>query len=257
MSKMAVFNTDAVVLKQFDLGEADKIITFYTEKQGKVRAVARSVRKTNSRLSGLVEPFNYNNITVYRGGSLDKINQIEGKYSFSKLREKLVPMAYATYLAEIVEKVGMENDSDPPLFSLLLSTFYKMLDLEGRELAYLSLIFKLRLLALSGFKPVLERCVDCENTVSISGNNILDIARGGIICKDCKTRSDGEHFFEFSGEVYRIINTIYDSGFEIPENLRLSGRGFRQLETMLDRFMKYHLDIKLKSEKFLFTVRDL
>ena len=79
---MPVFTTDAVVLKQFDLGEADKIITFYSRDKGKIRAVAKNARKGNYSISGRVLPFTYSTITVYRGKSIDRLNQVKNKYSF-------------------------------------------------------------------------------------------------------------------------------------------------------------------------------
>ncbi|MFW6308558.1 MAG: DNA repair protein RecO [bacterium] len=254
---MPVFSTDAIVLKQFDLGEADKIITFYSKDRGKVRAVANNVRKTNSRMSGLVLPFSYNRIKIYRGSSLDKINQVQVKYSFSKLREDLSRMAYATYMAEIVEKVGMEDDSEPQIFSLLLSTFHKMVDLPEKKLGYLNLTFKLRILAVIGFKPELEDCAECGQKINISSRNVFDIALGGLLCEQCSSGGNKDNKINLSGEVYQIIKMVYDSGLKFPKNLQLSRKGFKQLENLLDKFIKYHLDIYLKSQEFLYMIRDL
>ena len=84
---MAILRTEAIVLKQFDLGEADKIITFFTKDYGKIRAVAKGVRKSKSSISGIVLPFNYNLITIYRGKSIDRINQIRNIFTFNKVRK--------------------------------------------------------------------------------------------------------------------------------------------------------------------------
>src|SRR6056297_1446943 len=124
---MSKFETEGIVLKQFDLGEADKIITFYTKDNGKVRAVARGVKKPRSKISGLVQLFTYNKITFYKGRSLERINHIENIYPFSSLRNNLNKMAYASYIAEYVEKVGMENNPNPDIFNLLLEAFYNLM----------------------------------------------------------------------------------------------------------------------------------
>ena len=254
---MAIFTTEAIVLKQFNLGEADQIITFYTKEKGKVRAVASNVRKTKNRMSGLLQPFSYNNMKFYRGNSLDRINQISNRYSFSELREELSLMAYATYIAEIVEKVGMEDDAQPDLFSLLLSTFHKMTEIPTDELDYLNLCFKLRMLAVIGFKPEINSCVFCESSLETAVSNNFNISRGGISCRDCYSKDDGHEYFQLTGEEIKVIAKIYNSGLKLPENLRISRKGLQDLETFVDKFMKYHLDIFLKSEDFLYMIRDL
>ena len=253
---MTVFGAEAIVLKQFDLGEADKIITFYSKERGKIRAVARRVRKTNSRLSGLVQPFNYLFVKIYRGSSLDKINQVTGKYSFSSLRDDLSRMAYATYMAELVEKVGMEDDANPPLFSLLLSTFHKLTELEEKKYPYLNLTFRLRILALTGFKPELKHCVSCGQELSVMTRNMFDIAGGGILCSSCFSGDRKDYHFQVSGEALQVIREIYEAGIKLPENLYLSRKALKQLEILLDKFIKYHLDIYLKSGEFLNMIRD-
>ena len=255
---MAIFNTDALVLKQFDLGEADKIITFYSKERGKIRAVAKNASKGKSTRSGRVLPFTYNNITVYRGSSIDKLNQVSNKFSFTALRENLNKMAYASYMAEIIEKVGMEDDPNPPLFSLLLATFHKMLDAAENELDNINLAFKLRTLTILGFKPELEKCLFCEKSLKISSKNIFDIASGGLVCSDCFQQSMEDEVISYlSGESLQVIKKILNSGLKIPQNLKVSPNGFKELDQLIDKFIKYHLDLKLKSQKFLHMIRDL
>ena len=258
---MAVFKSEAIVLKQFDLGEADKIITFYTKERGKVRAVAANVRKPNNRFSGLVLPFSYTNITVYQGKSLDRINQVKIIYSFSVLREDLNKMAHASYLAEFIEKVGMEENPNPDLFSLLLSSFHKLMKASEDILDNMLLIFKFRIMSICGFRPQFKKCSFCGCQVQLNPENIFDIASGGVVCYKCrdkttKPHSDKKNYLYFSGESFRIVNIIFDSGLTIPKNLKISRSAYKQLENIIDSFIKYHLDLYLKSEKFLYMIRD-
>src|SRR5690554_1274690 len=158
---MSIIRTEAIVLKQFDLGEADKIITFFTKDYGKVRAVAKGVRKSRSSMSGIVLPFNYNLVTIYRGKSIDRINQVRNIFSFNRLREDLVKMAYASFVTEAVERVSQENQANEALFALLLSTLHKIMVAE-EGLLYIELIFKISLLVVLGLKPQLDYCAICN-----------------------------------------------------------------------------------------------
>ncbi|MFW6268796.1 MAG: DNA repair protein RecO [Bacillota bacterium] len=261
---MPIFNTDAIVLKQFDLGESDKIITFYSKDKGKIRAVAKNARKGNSSISGRVLPFSFNNITIYRGSSIDKINQVKSKYSFTDLREDLTKMAYASFMAEIVEKVGMEDDPLPAIFTLLLSSFNKMRKVSSEKLIYINLIFQIRILVILGFKPEVNKCVLCEKDIKPAGKNYFDISSGGIICHKCLNNADEEelsryreNLFILSGESLQIIKQILALDEILLNKLKISSKSINEIESLLDKFIKYHLDLNLKSKDFLYKIRDL
>ncbi len=253
---MSLFNTDAIVLKHFDLGEADKIITFYTKDKGKVRAVARGARKTKSSISGLLLPFTYNNITFYRGRSLDRINKIKNRFSFSPLREDLNKMAYASYMAEIIEKAGMEDDPNRDLFSLLLTTFHQLLKADEGELNYINLVYKVRFLGIMGFKPRLDNCINCNRELKTRPENNFSIEDGGFFCSSCKPQP-GKELFSISGEALEILKKLFQSGLEPVKNLRISKKASGELDKLIDIFIIYHLDLKLKSLDFLNMIRDL
>ncbi|ACL69998.1 DNA repair protein RecO [Halothermothrix orenii] len=257
---MPLFNTEGIVLKQFDLGEADKIITFITRDMGKLRAVAKGVRKTRSSISGLVLPFSYAEVTIYRGRSLDKINRIKVKYSFSPLREDLTRMAYASYMAEFIEKVSVEDDNNRALFSLLLSSFHRLLKAEEiSEYNHIILAFKIRILVILGIKPELSSCVDCGQQNNPGSINIFSIERGGLLCHNCSSNHmDGMGGVQkISGESLRIMANIIDSGLKPLDKLKISTQAFEELDGLLDSFITYHLDLRFKSLDFLHMIRDL
>lgn len=253
---MSTFNTDAIVIKHFDLGEADRIITFYTKEKGKVRAVARGARKTNSPISGLLLPFSYNNITFYRGRSLDRINQVKNRFSFSSLREDLTKMAYASFMAEVIEKVGMEDDPNPELFSLLLTTFYQLLKGVNEELPLINLVFKVRLLVILGIKPNLESCINCNKPVISGKSNFFSIEHGGLLCYKCLSLINNKQV-KFSGESREILKMLFKSGLKPVNNLKISRKAFAEMDELIDQFIRYHLDLRLKSLDFLNMVKDL
>lgn len=255
LTNMSLFKTEAIVLKQFDLGEADKIITFYTKDNGKVRAVARGVRKSRNSISGLVLPFSYNLVTFYRGRSLDRINQIENIFSFSQLREDLTLMAYTSFMAELVEKVGLEDQPNQNLFSLLLASFHHLTKTEKEKYKYIELTFKVHLLSITGLKPELDKCVYCGKVFQFSKTHLFSIDQGGIICEECY--SEQKRSQQISGEALRILNRIFTNGLKPFNNLIISERAFGELDELINSFLLYHLDIELKSLNFLNMIKNL
>lgn len=249
------YNTDTIVLKQFDLGEADKIITFCSRDRGQIRAVARNARKSG-RFSGAVQPFTYNNITFYQGKSLARINHVENKYPFSTLREDLVKMSYASYMAEVVSKVGVEGEPQPGLFSLLLSCFHKLISARRDNFSWINIIFKLRVLSITGHRPRLDYCPNCGSMIRANHRYCFDIAGGGLFCSNC-CRGNGEEIIQLSPTSLEVMKKYLDSGFNIPREFDHPDQVLKTLDSLLDKFITYHLDIGIKSLEFLHTIENL
>ncbi|MFW6237763.1 MAG: DNA repair protein RecO [Halanaerobiales bacterium] len=245
---------DTIVLKQFDLGEADKIITFSSRERGQIRAVAANARKSG-RFSGAVQPFNYNNITFYQGKSLDRINHVENKYSFSALRDDLKKMAYASYMAEVVEKVGVEGEPQPDLFSLLLSCFHKLISVNKDDFPWINFIFKLKALSVTGHRPRLDYCPECGTKIRIDRDCYFDIAGGGLFCGNC-SRKGGEEVIRLSPENLEIMERYLHSGLDFSREFDHSDRSLKILNGLLDKFITYHLDISIKSLEFLHMIEN-
>jgi len=252
---MATYKTEGIILKQFDIGEADKIITIYTEDRGKVRAVARGARKAKSNIAGSVQPFSYSRFIIYKGKSLDSINHIKVIYPFSVLREDLDKMAYASYMAEFVKKSGLEDASNKSLFSLLLLSYRKLVTAKNNNLKYINLVFKVKALVILGFKPELDHCLQCGKKVIIGNQNYFSIAEGGLYCSNCN--SECNDLYILSGEALQVFKKIINTGLKLQPNLKISATAYRQLAKLINKFLLYHLDLKLKSEKFLHIITDL
>lgn len=252
---MAVIETEAIVLKQFDLGEADKIITFYTKDEGKIRAVAKKARNSkNNKISAIVLPYCYNKIKVYKSKSLDRINNVESIHRFESLRNNLEKMAYAAYFAEMVEKVGMEYHPNPELFNLLLQTFYKMIRSSTEELAKINIIFKLLFLKYIGVQPRINYCYECGKKYKTLQRQFFNVKEGGLLCKNCAKNKDGELKRLRQNEV-DLIKKIYRSENGALDELQVDIKILNRLDELINEFIIYHLDFSLKSSDFLQIIK--
>ena len=252
---MPLIETEAIVLKQFDLGETDKIITFYTKDHGKIRAVVKKARNSkNNKTSAIVLPFCYNNIKVYKSKSLDRINYVENIHRFEELRNNLDKMAYATYFSEMVEKTGMEYHPNPLLFNLLLETFNKMISIENEGLEKINIVFKLFFLEIIGIKPTINYCYDCGKRIITSSRQLFNVKEGGLICSEC-ARVKNDNLNNLKQNEIDLVKRIYRNNINALDDITIDKKILDKLDKLIDEFIIYHLDIKLKSDDFLQIIK--
>ncbi|MCF8008499.1 MAG: DNA repair protein RecO [Halanaerobiales bacterium] len=248
---MSLIKTESIVLKQFDLGETDKIITFFTKEHGKIRAVAKKARSSkNNKISASVLPFCYNHITVYKTKSLDRLNNIESIYRFENLRNNLEKMAYSSYFAEMVEKAGMEYHPNPDLFSLLLNTFYKIERSKQGELEKINIVFRLLFLLYLGLKPTINYCYECGKKYKTLDIQYFDVKEGGLICSKCVQTKNYKIDKLLQNEM-DLIKRIYRMRLKALDEIEIKSELIKKLDKLIDDFSVYHLDFELKSKEFL------
>jgi DNA repair protein RecO (recombination protein O) len=182
--RVALYRDEAIVLRTQKLGEADRIVTLLTRERGRIRAVAKGVRRTTSRLGARVEPFMYVDVQLYEGRSLDVVTQAEtlGPYGSA------IAMDYARYTAgtamlETAERLT-ETEGEPALqlFLLLAGGLRTLAD--GRHGPGLVLdAFILRALSVSGWAPSFTDCARCG---AVGPHRAFAVAMGGSVCSQCR-----------------------------------------------------------------------
>ena len=156
-SLMPPYKEQGIVLRSHKLGEADKIVTIMTQGSGKVRAVAKGIRKTTSRFGARLEPFTHVNLMLYRGrGALDTVTQAEIIAPHAAIRDDLALFAAGETMLEAVDKVAEEHEKNVRLVLLLLAGL-RALDTKPAAPDAVAESFLLKLLSLSGFHPVPHR----------------------------------------------------------------------------------------------------
>ena len=166
MPRPRSYKTRAIVLAHFDLGEADRIITLLTPEDGKVRAIAKGVRRPRSRIGGSVEPFAELDLVLARGRNLDVITQVGVAHAWLRLRDELESTATAWYLGELADRAVEERAGAHPVYGLLRRAC-QLLD-DGMAPGRVARWFEMGLADALGVRPELERCVECDR-----------VARGG------------------------------------------------------------------------------
>jgi DNA repair protein RecO (recombination protein O) len=187
---VSLYRDHGVVLRTHKLGEADRIVVLMTAGRGKVRAVAKGVRKTKSRFGGRLEPPRHVSLLIYQGRDLDVINQAETVDHYRLVREDLDRMADALSLVEAVDQVAQQGESNFALYRMLTGALRTLNEAPVRSRLLVGAFFW-KLLALDGVAPVLDECVLCGDSHSLVS---FDAIMGGTLCRQHRqgTPIDGE-----------------------------------------------------------------
>ncbi len=176
---MSLYRDRGVVLRTVKLGEADRIVTLFTQGNGRVRAVAKGVRRSGSRIGGRLEPTGHVAVQLYRGRELDVVTQVETVDAFRALREHYGALTHAVSMLEAVDSVSPERERNAPLYSMLLGA---LRTLSSRPSPLVAPAFFWKLLALEGVQPILTECVACGAGAPFGA---LDLGEGGVRCPSC------------------------------------------------------------------------
>lgn len=175
-----IYRDAGVVLRTYKLGEADRIIVVLTEGRGKVRAVAKGVRKTKSRFGGRLEPVSHVAMQLYEGRDLHTITQAETLDAFRPVREDLNRLTKATGLLEATDQVAQDGEANAPLYRMLVGAL-RALAAQDSPLLVAGYYFKL--LSQSGFHPMVDRCATCGGEGPLVA---FDLSEGGGLCGGCR-----------------------------------------------------------------------
>jgi DNA repair protein RecO (recombination protein O) len=183
---MSITKTEAIVLKSLKFGDTSKIVTLYTKDYGKIKVIAKGIRKPKSRLSGTLETFFHIQVVFYKKLTTEiyLLSQSEIIHPFQKITKDLNRYAFASGTLELLDKLITGEESNPEIFELTLNTLSFMESCAPKSLEKSFLFFALRLADILGYKPKFNRCISCNK--SIPDKLVLfSPEKGGIICQRC------------------------------------------------------------------------
>jgi len=175
----AYYRDSAVVLRTYKLGEADRIVVLLTRGRGKVRAVAKGVRKTRSKFGARMEPTSHVNLQIHEGrGELQLVTQADTVETFPRIRGDLDRLGRAASILEVVDQVAQEGEENEQLYQMLLGGLRTV---ENRDSPLVTPAFFLKLLAADGVGFQVEGCMECGREDDLVA---LDFVSGGLRCTE-------------------------------------------------------------------------
>jgi DNA repair protein RecO (recombination protein O) len=181
---VSLYRDQGVVLRTQKLGEADRIVTLLTRRHGRVRAVAKGVRRTTSRFGARLEPFMLVDVQLATGRSLDVITQVETIAPYgSAICANYATYTSATAMLETAERFTMEEQEPATQQFLLLVGGLRALAGNEHPPSLVLDSFLLRSLAVAGFAPSFADCARCG---APAPHRFFSVSSGGMVCSACR-----------------------------------------------------------------------
>ncbi len=251
---MGLHNAQGIVLRRFNLSEKDKLVTFLTDRYGKIKVVAKSARMAKSRFGAALEPLSVVQL-IYFGREnqvLYRLNQAEIDHSFQSIREDSSKIYSAAYFIELTDSLIPEGYPEPQVFQLLKETLETLENNKPNEI--LIRLFELRLMGVLGYTPQLTHCLACKKEpppgwVGFSYN------RRGILCQPCTVRLQPGTRFQQGVLIYLKKMLTLD-----PKNsnrLKLPKGMENEIEAVTHRLILSHLGRELKSYPFIKALSEI
>ena len=225
-----------VVLRTYKLRESDRIVVFHTKENGKVRAVAKGVRKTRSKFGARLEPMSHVRLLLYRGRELDIVSQAEAVEPLSPMLSSLDRASQGLAALEAVDQLALEREPNPVLYQSLVGVLRTIAE---RPSPLNVPAFYWKLLAREGFSPQLDVCVRCGDGEPDVELVAFDLQEGGTLCRSC--RSGGA----ISGAALGLLRDILGGRLrhaldqpESPATHEVASLATRALEFQLERRLK-------------------
>lgn len=241
------------MLKTIDFGEADRVLTLLTRHFGKVRVVAKGIRRPTSRLAGYVEPLSHATFQLARGRELDVLTGAESRSTLRAVRDDLVRIGASWYIAELADRFTADRSPSAPVFDLV-ETALRHLE-AGYAPGIVCRWFDLHLLDRSGFRPELAVCVQCRGPIAETVN-LWSPDGGGVICSGCVASLD--HIgVPLSVRALKSLRYLIASDFGSAAKLRVDAPLADELACLLRGFLQHVLDREVQASRLLDEIAQL
>lgn len=246
------YTTDAIVLSRFDYGEADRILTLITPAGGKLKAIAKGIRRPTSRLGGSLEPFAELHLALARGRTFEVVTQVSVGHAWLNLRDSLESAATAWYLAELADRSLEERHAAEPVYALLRRA-YELLD-AGMGPGRVARWYEMHLADELGVRPEVDRCVECDRALEVDGRFRWVPPLGGVLCDRCP--GPPHERTGLTLDALKLLKAYQRQDVEALAALRLGRSVEHEVEAAMRDFLRYTLERDARSLAFLDEIRD-
>ncbi len=258
MAPPRLYKTEAIILRQRKLGEADRILTIHTPTYGKLDAKAKGVRKTTSRMGGHLQPLNRCMLQLAQGRTMEVIAGCDTLESFHLLREDLDRLSRALYAAELADRFLPERVENVTTYRLLLDTLRRLqgsadgAPWTGPRQDMVLRYYEMRLLELSGFQPELERCLGCAEPLQPQPNFFAP-AGGGTYCSSCGAGAAGSRTLSVNG--LKVLRLLQRSSYKEVGRLNAPPALAQEVERHLRSYIVCTLERDVNAAAFVERLR--
>jgi len=232
-----LYRDTGVVLRTYKLRESDRIVVFHTAENGKVRAVAKGVRKTRSKFGARLEPMSHVRLLLYRGRELDIVSQAEAVEPLSPMLSTLDRASQGLAVLEAVDQLSLEREPNPHLYRMLVGVLRTI----AQQPSTLNVAaFYWKLLAHEGMRPQLDACVRCGESEPDVALVAFDLNEGGVLCRSCRSGQ------AIGPEALRVLRDIL--GGRLASALAEDASpATHEVSALATRALEFHIERRLKT----------
>ncbi|MEF9919347.1 MAG: DNA repair protein RecO [Eubacterium sp.] len=248
---MALVKTKGLVIRERPFQEQDKIITLFTENEGKIKAIAKGVRRNRSPLVAATQHFAYSEFVYYPGKNFANINQADLIESFYPLRNNLVKLSLASYVLELIDAFYDDYQGNKAVLKLIIHILYYISEGKSKSNDALVVALQLKLSEVYGICPILTRCVICGKTEELTH---FSIENNGALCKHCS---------QVEGYTYRVNNELIKQMIYllVTPVKNIKDQPFDEviitrIMDIMDHYITYHLERNLKTYDFYKEIKN-
>jgi DNA repair protein RecO (recombination protein O) len=232
-----LYRDTGVVLRTYKLRESDRIVVFHTAENGKVRAVAKGVRKTKSKFGARLEPMSHVSLLLYRGRELDIVSQAEAVEPLSPMLSSLDRASQGLAVIEAVDQLSLEREPNPQLYRMLVGV---LRTIASAPSPLNVAAFYWKLLANEGVRPELDQCVRCGEHEPGAQFVAFDLNEGGVLCRSCRSGQ------AISPGALVILREIL-GGQLVQALAREESPITHEVSSMATRALEFHIERRLKA----------
>ena len=244
---MPIHKTEAIVLRRMDFRETSLIVDLFTRDFGKLSGLLKGIRSEPGKFASSLEISSHNDIIFYKktSTSLHLVSACDLRNNFFNIRKSMMKAGFMGIMMEMISSVMQPEDKNEEVFDLAVECLKELEATAAPE--KVMTIFKIKMLALSGFKPHFDSCVSCSE--KILGQSKFSLSLGGLLCVRCSHKDLSSRSI-FRGTIASILY-IEKNNFKNNLNLGLNPQIKKELEIILNAFINFHLEKELKSQKVL------
>jgi len=241
---MRSIKTRGIVIKRMNYGEADRILTVFTERLGKVKILAKGVRKITSKMAGNLEPYNLLEMELHEGKTFYTVTSTNIVECFD-CDMALSNSTQAVYISEIIDKVFEESEKNTLAFEIFADSL-RYIRNSKNDLALR--LFELKILEQAGFQPDFYDCAACKKKL-LPGQNYINKVSADLLCGDCANHTGVAE--KIDDGVIKLLRLLQERGVEVCDKISCDAAHITQTEKILDQLLQNALERELKSKKYL------
>jgi DNA repair protein RecO (recombination protein O) len=241
---MPTYKTLGIVLKRQNINEADRLLTILTEKQGKIKAIAKGVRRPLAKFGGHLEPYYLTHFVLAEGRNFETVTSVEARNYYSDIHSNLNLMARVSKWGELINFLLHDKEESRDIFWLFAECLE---NLEKSKDPIIDLYFQIKSLAFLGYHPEVYECVFCRNKLKPDELG-WSSEQGGVICKGCRSHCPG---MNISQETVKLLRLFLTPNSRLEKRINIDLESAKEVEGLVDEYVKFHSQKDLASNSFL------